>query len=397
MVSGQLITYLSHLECPECGARFDPAQVQTFCQTCLSPLLTRYDLLRAKPVLERGAGSSFPHMWRWSSLLPVRDAACITTLGEGNTPLLQLARLGRELGLRALYLKDEGLNPTGSFKARGLAVAISKARELGIRKVILPSAGNAGSAMAAYAARAGLRACVYLPEDTPHAIITECRVTGAEVHLVAGLISDAGRLAAQRAGEEGWFDLSTFKEPYRLEGKKVMGYEIAEGFDWRLPDVIVYPTGGGTGLVGIWKAFAELRELGWLESSTLPRMVAVQADGCAPVVRAFAQGSETCTFWEKAHTHAAGLRVPKPFADRMILRTLRDSGGTALSVSEDSIRYWQSRLASAEGVFAAPEGAATLSGLGLLMERGWVGEDERVLLLNTGSGIQYIQPARESI
>jgi threonine synthase len=329
-------------------------------------------------------------MWRWSALLPVQDPAHIVTLGEGGTPMLHLPRIGSQLGLPRLYVKDESFNPTGSFKARGLSAAVSMTLELGVERLIIPTAGNAGGAMASYAARAGLPACVYLPQDTPRANVEECRIAGAEVVLVPGLISDSAWSVGQRAAAEGWFDLSTFKEPYRLEGKKVMGYEIAEAFNWQLPDVVIYPTGGGTGLVGIWKAITELYELGWLETSSRPRLVAVQAQGCAPVVRAFDLGAETCDFWEDAHTAASGLRVPKPYADRLILRALRESGGMALCVSEDAIRAAQVHLASQEGLFAAPEGAATLAGLESLLARGWVDRQERILLLNTGTGLKYL-------
>ena len=384
-------SYLTHLECTQCAARFDPSVLQTICASCNAPLAARYDLDSARRELDR---EQIRHarrgMWRWAGLLPVQRAENVVSLGEGDTPTLGLLRLGAGLGLEQLWVKDESFNPTGSFKARGLAAAVSRARELGVQRLIVPTAGNAGGAMAAYAARAGLPACVVLPADTPRANIEECRAYGAEVVLVDGLISDAGRLAAERARQEGWFDLSTFKEPYRLEGKKVMGYEIAEAFDWRLPDVIIYPTGGGTGLVGIWKAFEELAALGWLESPDRPRMVAVQAAGCAPVVRAFERGAETTEFWEGAQTAAAGLRVPGPFAGRLILRVLRESGGTALAVSEEAIRAAQARLAAHEGLFAAPEGAATLAGLEEMFQRGMLDKEDRVLLLNTGTGLKYL-------
>jgi threonine synthase len=382
-------SYLTHLECTHCAARFDPFVLQTICSSCNAPLATRYDLHAARRELDREqirhAGRG---MWRWAGLLPVQNPENVISLGEGDTPTLRLTRLGT--GLEQLWVKDESFNPTGSFKARGLAAAVSRARELGVQRLIVPTAGNAGGAMAAYAASAGLPACVVMPTDTPRANIEECRAYAAEVVLVDGLISDAGKLAAELARTEGWFDLSTFKEPYRLEGKKVMGYEIAEAFDWRLPDVIIYPTGGGTGLVGIWKAFEELAALGWLESPDRPRMVAVQAAGCAPVVRAFERGAETTEFWEGAQTAAAGLRVPGPFAGSLILRVLRESGGTALSVSEEAIRAAQARLAAQEGVFAAPEGAATLAGLDEMLQRGMVGKEEKVLLLNTGTGLKYL-------
>jgi threonine synthase len=303
---------------------------------------------------------------------------------------LELPRLGNELGLHNLYVKDESSNPTGSFKARGLAAAVSKAKELGIEKVIIPTAGNAGGAMAAYAARANIKALIYMPKDTPRANIEESRMTGAEVVLVDGIISDAAALAAEKARAEGWFDLSTFKEPYRVEGKKIMGYELAEAFDWTLPDVIIYPTGGGTGLVGMWKAFDELEALGWLDAARRPRMVAVQADGCAPVVKAFQSGAAFCDFWTNAHTLASGLRVPKSFADAIILQDLRASEGTAVAVSDAAILQAQSQLGKMEGIFAAPEGAATLAALTKLVQEKWIDPEERVVLFNTGSGLKYL-------
>lgn len=331
-------------------------------------------------------------MWRWHELLPILDEENQIFLGEGDTPLLRLPRLGRELGLTNLYVKDESSNPTGSFKARGLSAAISKAKELGVQKVIIPTAGNAGGAMAAYAARAGLKAFIFMPNDTPHANIEESRMTGAEVVLVDGLISDAAALAAEKARAEGWFDVSTFKEPYRMEGKKVMGYELAESFGWELPDVIIYPTGGGTGLVGMWKAFAELEALGWLKNTKRPRMVSVQADGCAPVVRAFESGASSCDFWTGAHTVASGLRVPKSFADHLILHDIYESRGTAIAVSDEAILQSQKRLAQLEGIFAAPEGAATLTALEQLIQQKWIDPEERIVLFNTGSGLKYLDP-----
>ncbi len=287
-------------------------------------------------------------------------------------------------------LKDEALNPTGTFKARGQAAAISKAHELGIRQVIIPTAGNAGGAMAAYAARAGMRARVFMPADTPRSNVEECRAAGAEVTLVEGLISDAARLAGEMAREDGWFDMSTFKEPYRLEGKKVMGYELAEAFDWSLPDVILYPTGGGMGLAGIWKAFAELEALDWLEGPKRPRLVAVQAAGCAPVVRAFEAGERTNTFWENARTMASGLRVPKSFGDRLLMDALYQSDGTAVVVSDEQIQAAQQQLGRSEGIFAAPEGAALVAALPALIERGWLRGNETIVLLNTGTGLKYL-------
>lgn len=385
------MSYLTELRCTTCSQTYDPKFVQTFCTACQSPLLVYYDLETARGELDREEVSKREAgMWRWRELLPVHDPAYMLTLGEGDTPLLHVPKLGREMGFSQLYIKDESLNPTGSFKARGLAAAVSKAKELGIRKVIIPTAGNAGGAMAAYAARGGLDACIFMPADTPLANIEESRITGADVIMVNGLISDAAAEAEKKARSEGWFSVSTFKEPYRTEGKKVMGYELAEQLSWKLPEVIVYPTGGGTGLVGMWKAFAELDALGWLEGSNRPRLVAVQSAGCAPVVEAFEAGATRCDFWQDAQTIASGLRVPKSFADTKMLQDIRESNGTAVAVSDDEILAAQSHLGRAEGIFAAPEGAATLAGLYKLIERGWVRPEERIVLFNTGSGLKYV-------
>jgi len=384
-------SFLSHLQCPECGETYAHSELRTICPAGHSALLARYNLEGARSHVDRESIHARRRgMWRWHELLPVQRTENQVTLGEGDTPLLALPRVGGGLGLTQLYLKDESSNPTGTFKARGLAAAVSKAKELGIEKVIIPTAGNAGGAMAAYAARAGMRAHIYMPKDTPFANIEECRITGAEVELVDGLIGDAARLADEKSRAEGWFDLSTFKEPYRVEGKKVMGYELAEEFGWELPEVIVYPTGGGTGLIGMWKAFAELEALGWLEPSRRPRMVAVQAEGCAPVVKAFEARADFCDIWTDARTIASGLRVPRPFADHLILQDLYDSSGTAIAVSDDVILEAQRELATMEGIFAAPEGAATLAGLRELVKTGWVKPDERIVLFNTGTGLKYL-------
>lgn len=383
-------TYLTHLECSRCGQHYTSNLIQTYCQICNSPLLAMYDVEKAKRELDRDRFAQQPRgMWRWHALLPIRDERNQVALGEGDTPLLKLE--SAITGHRArVYVKDESANPTGTFKARGLAAAISKAKELGVQRVIIPTAGNAGGALAAYAARGSLRASIFMPDDSPRANIEECRIMGAEVHLVPGLISDAARLAARKAAEENWYDVSTFKEPYRTEGKKIMGYELAETLGWELPDVIIYPTGGGTGLVGMWKAFAEMQALGWLETTRLPRMVSVQATGCAPVVSAYQQGAEICEFWQNANTIAAGLRVPKSFADRLILADIRSSQGTAVAVSDDAILTAQRRLAATEGIFAAPEGAATLAAFEQLSQAGWIQPGERVVLFNTGSGLKYL-------
>lgn len=383
---------LASLQCSLCRREYDPNQIQTFCPDCSQPLSASYDLARIqRQVMREEVANRQRGMWRWHELLPVQDPQFIISLGEGDTPLIPLERLGKQSSLPGLFLKDEGLNPTGSFKARGLAAAVSKARELGVERFIIPTAGNAGGALAAYAARAGLECHVLMPKDTPITIQRECMLYGAKVTLVNGLINEAGRQAGEIARREGWFDVSTFKEPYRLEGKKIMGFEIAQQFKWQLPDVILYPTGGGTGLVGIWKAFCELAELGWLEDSHRPRMIAVQAEGCAPVVHAWESEADTCSLFENASTHAAGLRVPKPFADRMILRTLRESGGLALTVSEEEIRSSQTTLAAEEGIFASPEGAATYAALLKLLENGQIQQKEQVLLLNTGHGLKYVE------
>ncbi len=386
-----MLSYLSHLQCSGCGREYTHTEIHTFCPDCQSPLLAIYDLEHARQHVDRDEISRRRKgMWRWSELLPVLNVENKIFLGEGDTPLLMLPQLEKELGLSHLYVKDESSNPTGSFKARGLAAAVSKAKELGVEKVIIPTAGNAGGAMAAYAARAGLKAYIFMPKDTPFANIHESRMAGAEVVLVDGLISDAARMAGEKARAEGWFDVSTFKEPYRVEGKKVMGYELAEAFNWELPDVIVYPTGGGTGLVGMWKAFDELEKLGWLANTKRPRMVSVQADGCAPVVKAFQAKATFCDFWINAHTQASGLRVPKSFADRLILQDIYASEGIAVAVSDEAILESQKQLAGMEGIFAAPEGAATLAALKDLIKQNWIHPEERIVLFNTGSGLKYL-------
>lgn len=387
---------LSHLACPECRRQFDADRLQTFCQECQSPLLAVYDLEAVRRQIEPGEIQARPRgLWRWAELLPVRDPENHLTLGEGDTPLLDVPRLGEKLGLPNLFIKDESTNPTGTFKARGLAVAVARAIELGMRNFVIPTAGNAGGALANYAARGRCQAHVFMPQDAPRTNVREVQAAGADLHLVDGLINDAARAAAQAAasaaksGHETWFDVSTFKEPYRVEGKKTMGLEIAQDFGWRLPDVIVYPTGGGTGLVGMWKAFDELESLGWIGPQR-PRMVSVQAEGCAPVVRAFEAGERRISPWENAQTVAAGLRVPVVFADRLTLNVLYESHGTAVAVSDEAILASQSRLARMTGIFAAPEGAATLAGLEKLVQTGWVNQDEQVVLFNTGSGLKYI-------
>jgi threonine synthase len=351
-------------------------------------VLARYRLDEAAEAIERrhlpGHG-----LWRYHAVLPVQSKEKIVTLGEGTTPLLRAERLGRRLGLDALYVKNDAMNPTGAFKDLGFSVAVSRAAELGVTEVAVPSAGNAGGAAAAYAARAGLRAHIVFPRDVPKAFILECKYYGAQVELVDGRINDAGKRVAEGCKQYGWFDLSTLKEPYRLEGKKYMGYHLAEQLGWVLPDVIIYPTGGGTGLVGMWKSFAEMGAMGWIDPRR-PRMVSVQAAGCAPIVRAFESGAARAEFWENAATLAAGLRVPSAVGDRLILSALRESHGTAVAVSEEAIIQGVEELAQSEGIFACPEGGAALAGLRQLVERGWVTPKERVVLFNTGSALKYL-------
>lgn len=396
MNSSNASSALSQLVCPECQRQFEADRLQDYCRDCQSPLLAVYDIQRLRQELGPEAVKGRQRgIWRWAELLPVRDPANRITLGEGDTPLLQAPRLAETIGLQRLFIKDEGVNPTGTFKARGLAVAVARGRELGGRAFVIPTAGNAGGALASYAARARCEAHVFMPQEAPRVNIAEVRAAGADLQLVHGLINDAARAAAaaaEAAGEQGqdrWLDVSTFREPYRVEGKKTMGLELAEAFGWRLPDVIVYPTGGGTGLVGMWKAFDELEALGWIGPER-PRMVSVQAEGCAPVVRAFESRAERIEPWENASTLAAGLRVPAVFADRLILNILYESQGKAVSVSDEEILESQSQLAQMEGIFAAPEGAATLAGLRKLIGLDWVKPHEKVVLFNTGSGIKYI-------
>ncbi|HRK88885.1 MAG TPA: threonine synthase [Anaerolineales bacterium] len=387
-------SFLEGLTCSGCGKKYSPLQVHTFCTDCQSTLLVEYDLQAARHHTDRDeVCRRHKGMWRWHEVLPILDERNQVTLGEGDTALLPLESLGKSLGLNQLFVKEESSNPTGSFKARGLSAAVSKAKELGIKKVIIPTAGNAGGAMASYAARAGMKSMIYMPKDTPRANIEESRIVGAEVVLIDGLISDAAGMAGIKAREEGWFDVSTFKEPYRAEGKKIMGYELAEQFGWELPDVIIYPTGGGTGLVGMWKAFDEMETLSWLNNKKRPRMVSVQAAGCAPVPRAFEKKAMFCDFWTNASTIASGLRVPKSFADHLILKCLYDSNGTAVAVEDDALMQAQKEIAVAEGIFAAPEGAATYAALKDLVAQKWIDPDERVVLFNTGSGLKYLDRA----
>ncbi|MGA2268978.1 MAG: threonine synthase [Bryobacteraceae bacterium] len=377
----------THLECSLCHNRLDAGAVANLC-TCGGPLLVRYDLGKIRHRWKRREVPNGPSsMWRYAPLLPPAEEA-IVTLGEGWTPLVRARRLGARIGADELWVKDEGLNPTGSFKARGLACAVSMCVELGIQKVAIPSAGNAASAMAAYAAAAGIEAHIFMPRDVPQANYLECQAYGAHVTLVDGLISDCGRMVAERGPAEGWFDVSTLKEPYRIEGKKTMGFEVAEQMDWELPDAIFYPTGGGVGLIGMWKAFDEMEKLGWI-GSRRPKMIVVQAEGCQPVVRAYEENEPRCRFYENARTVAAGLRVPKPLGDFLVLEAVRESGGTAIAVSDDAMLEAGVRLATDEGIYAAPEGAACVAALEKLLASGFLKSTDRIVLYNTGSGLKY--------
>jgi len=382
---------VTHLECAACGLRHEARRLHNLCTQCGKPLLVRYDLKRAADSLTKEKlADREPDLWRYREVLPVEHDENIVNLGEGFTPLVHASRLGAQLGLSQLYIKDEGQNPTQSFKARGMATAVSMAKELGATKLAVPSAGNAAGALAAYAARAGLEAFIFMPHDTPRANVIECEQTGAQVTLMEGLITDCGTEVARRKEAEGWFDVSTLKEPYRIEGKKTMGYELAEQFDWELPDVIIYPTGGGTGLIGMWKAFDEMQEIGWIGSKR-PRMITVQASGCAPIVRAFEEGKRFADEFPNAQTTASGLRVPRAIGDFLILDALRASGGTAIAVTDKELIDATKVIGAAEGIFCAPEGAACLPALKKLLADDSVKPDERVVLFNTGSGVKYVE------
>jgi len=382
---------VTHLECALCGLRHEAHRLLNLCRECGKPLLVRYDLDKAKQSLTKESlGGRRSDMWRYREVLPVVDDANIVSFGEGWTPLLPAPRLGSSIGLSELYIKDEGQNPTQSFKARGMTAAVSMAKELGAKKLAVPSAGNAAGALAAYAARAGLECFIFMPRDTPRANVVECEQTGASVTLMDGLITDCGAEVGRRKEAEGGFDVSTLKEPYRVEGKKTLGYEVAEQLNWELPDVIIYPTGGGTGLIGMWKAFDEMEQMGWIGSKR-PRMVTVQAAGCAPIVRAFEKGERFADEFPNAATTASGLRVPKAIGDFLILDALRNSGGTAVSVTDEELIAATGEIGAAEGIFCAPEGAACLPALKKLMADGQVNPSDRVVLFNTGSGVKYME------
>ena len=384
------VSFLTHLECSACSARHPSDRLTGLCGKCGKPLLARYDLAAAKVMTREAVAKREPDLWRYREVLP--EVGDYHSLGEGFTPLVPARALGKRHGLTGLVIKDESLNPTGSFKARGLAAAVACAKRLGAKALSLPSAGNAGSAAAAYGASVGLAVHVFLPEETPAAFFREMAAYGARIHRVAGHIGDAGRAMRemmQADPQGGWFDLSTLREPYRIEGKKTMGYELVEQMDGELPDVIVYPTGGGTGMIGMWKAFEEMEALGWIGKKR-PRMISVQSSGCAPIVRAFEKGTEHAEAWKDPVTIAAGLRVPSAIGDFLILRAIRQSGGCAIAVDDGRLAPAVKEAGASEGILMAPEGAATLVALLRLLEERKVDPDERIVLFNTGTGLKYL-------
>jgi len=382
------MSFVTHLESALDRTKLPADRVQTMHRD--RPLWVRYDLAAVRDAVQpRDLAARPPTLWRYRELLPVDRDEAIVSLGEGMTPLLRAGRLGRELGLTNLWIKDESQLPTASFKSRGMALAVSMAKQFGLKRLAAPSAGNAGGALAAYGARAGMEVYIFMPADTPAANQAECLQAGAHTFLVNGLITDCGRIVRQGRDAMGWFDLATLKEPYRIEGKKTMGLELAEQFDWRLPDVILYPTGGGTGLIGMWKAFNELRELGWLREDTLPRMISVQSDGCAPIVRAFESGQRFADPWETPSTTAWGIRVPAAVGDFMILDAVRESGGTAVAVPEHAIVPAMRQATALEGISFCPETAACVVAARQLLRDGRLRADERVVLFNTASALKY--------
>jgi threonine synthase len=383
------MTFATKIRCPRCASEYPTGKIVNTCR-CGSPLTVEYDAAKIQNAVGKSAlKQREATLWRYREFLPLNDERNRVSLGEGFTPLVDAPRLAKEFGLKRLWIKDEAQNPTGSFKDRGIALAVSLAKELGVGKVAIPSAGNAGASLAAYAARAGIEAHVFMPKDAPRANIAEAEQYGARLTLVDGLISNCGRLIAERKQVEAWFDVSTLKEPYRLEGKKTMGLEIAEQLEWELPDVIVYPTGGGTGLIGMWKGFAELEAVGWI-GARRPRMVSVQAEHCAPIVRAFNEGKEAAEPWNDARTIASGLRVPQAVADFLMLRVLRESGGAAIAVSDEEMLADIRLAGRLEGLFFCPEGAACVAALRRLRKTGWIGVSDSVLIFNTASGLKYL-------
>ncbi len=393
-----MTNFVTHLECANCGQKYDPAQVHNLCTACNRPLWVKYDLAALKKAFPKEKLKDRPaNLWRYLEMLPIKDPIRIVSLEETVSPLLETKRLGAAFGVQSLFVKDESRLPTGSFKARGMAMAISKANEFGIKRVAVPTAGNAGGAMAAYSARAGMEAYVFMPEDTPATNKKECYLSGAKTFLVNGLITDCGRIVGEGRKPKGWFDVSTLKEPYRIEGKKTMGLELAEQLGWELPDVILYPTGGGTGLIGMWKAFAELEALGWLKSAKKPKMISCQSEGCAPIAVAFSKGERFAPKFENAATIASGIRVPAAVGDFMILDAVRQSGGVALATPEADIPKWMRLGASTEGIALCPETAVCLGALEVLLKNGTIQPTDRIVIFNTGAAHKYPEAVHEEL
>lgn len=388
MAMKDTVSYIRELYCPKCGRVFDHKEEHHLCD-CGSPLLVRYDLEKAgKEWKKESLKERTPSLWRYRELLPVEKEENIVTLGEGMTPILSLPKAGAALGFSQLFLKDEGIIPTGTFKARGAAVGVSKAKELGVRTIAMPTNGNAGAAWSVYSARAGIRSVIIMPEDAAKITRNECRAAGADVRLIKGLISDAGKVVSRSVQANGWYDASTLKEPYRIEGKKTMGLEIVEQFGWEVPDVILYPTGGGVGIIGIYKALKELQQIGWI-GSRLPKLVAVQAEGCAPIVEAFREKKKESTFFENSHTIAFGINVPKALGDFLVLEAIYETGGTAVSVTDEEILESIKEIAGTEGIFTCPEGGALYAAVRRLKQEGFLSAEDRIVMLNTGAGIKY--------
>lgn len=389
--------YMTHLECPKCKTIHDPHKLVQLCPDCGAPLLVRYDLAKVKASVNKAdLQQRKSDLWRYKELLPLLDEKNKVSLGEGMTPLLHCDTLGSVIGLPNLYIKDEGIIPSGSFKSRGAAVGVSRAKELGVKALAMPTNGNAGAAWAIYCAKAGIDAYIVMPESAPPIPRGECAIAGAKLYLVKGLISDAGKIVGRAVAKHGWMDASTLKEPYRIEGKKTMGLEIAEQMNWQVPDVILYPTGGGVGLIGIYKGLRELQEMGWI-GAKMPRLVAVQAEGCAPIVKAFAEKKSTSEFWQNASTIAFGITVPKALGDFLVLDALYQTNGCAIAVSDKDILRDQAEIAAREGLFICPEGAANLTAAKRLLAEGWIKPKETVVMLNTGCGLKYPETVRVEV
>ncbi|KYZ74934.1 threonine synthase [Anaerosporomusa subterranea] len=389
--------YVSHLECSKCGLHLEPHKIAQLCPTCGAPLLVRYDLAKVKASFSKDALARRKHnLWRYRELLPFQDETSIISLGEVMTPLIPLEKLARSLGATGLYLKDEGLNPGGTFKSRGAAMGVTCAAELGVKAIAMPTNGNAGAAWSIYCAKAGIDAYIVMPVEAPSITRSECAIAGAKLYLVNGLISDAGKIIARAVSKNKWTDASTLKEPYRIEGKKTMGLEIAEQLGWEVPDVILYPTGGGVGIIGIYKALLELREIGWI-GDKMPRLVAVQSEGCAPIVKAWEEKQAASEFWPDSSTIAFGINVPKALGDFLVLDAVKQTGGCTIAVSDEEVLHDQAELARTEGLFICPEGAATLSAYKRLLNSGWIKSGEKTVLLNTGSGLKYPNTVRVDV